>query len=88
MDRSSFAAVKPGLEEAYEFLQAFTLARPGFTRQDGLAGIRRVKARCERPESLFGSGPDAEGASIVTGLARQAAAAAEARLKSLQGTDG
>ena len=47
-----------------------------------------MKARCERPESLVGSGPDAEGASIVTGLARQAAAAAEARLKSLQGTHG
>jgi len=31
MDESSFAAVKPGLEEACEFLQAFTLARPGFT---------------------------------------------------------
>jgi hypothetical protein len=80
MDKSSFAALKLELEDACEFLQSFTLARPGYTRQDVLAGIGRVKARCDRLKKLFASGPNAEAAAAVDALARAGVAAAESRL--------
>ncbi len=88
MDRSSFADLKLDLEDACEFLQSFTLARPGFTRQDALAGIGRVKARCDRLKKLFASGPNAEAAAAVEALARQGVAAAETRLALLRKQDG
>ena len=88
MDRSSFAVVKVELEDACEFLQSFTQGRAGFTRQDGLAGIRRVKGQCDRLNQLFASGPDAEAAATVETLARASVAAAETRLVLLRKQDG
>jgi hypothetical protein len=88
MDKSSFEAVKQGLEDASEFLQSFTLGRPGFTRQDALAGIRRVKAQCDRMKKLFASGPNAEAAAAAEALARTGVAAAESRLALLRKQDG
>jgi hypothetical protein len=80
MDTSSFADLKTDLEDACAFLRSFTLARPGYTRQDALAGIGRVKARCDRLKKLFASGPNAEEAAAVAALARAGVAAAETRL--------
>ena len=80
MDKSSFAALKLELEDACEFLRSFTLARPGYTRQDALAGIGRVKALCDRLMRLFASRPNAEAAAALAALARAGVAAAETRL--------
>ena len=88
MDTSSFAALKLELEDACEFLQSFTLARPGYTRQDALAGIGRVQALCDRLKQLFASGPNAEAAAAAEALARTGVAAAESRLALLRKQDG
>ena len=87
MDKSSFADLKQELEEACAFLRSFTLARPGFTRQDALAGIQRVRARCDRLKKLFASGASAAAAAVVAELAQQGVAAAEARLNLLRKQD-
>jgi len=88
MKKSSFAELKLELEDACAFLRSFTLGRPGFTQQDGLAGIQRVKAQCDRLKELFGSGPDAQEAATIESSARARVVAAETRLTLLRKKDG
>jgi hypothetical protein len=80
MKKPSFADLKLELEDACAFLQAFTLGRPGFTRQDGLAGIRRVQDHCNRLEELFVGRPEAGEAVKAGESARAHVVAAQARL--------
>jgi hypothetical protein len=84
MKKPSFADVKLDLEEACAFLRGFTLARHGFTQQDGVAGIRRVTSCCDRMEELFGAGPDAKESAAIVASARPRVWAAEARLALLR----
>ena len=80
MKTSSFEDVKLALEEACEFLRSFTLARHGFTRQDGIAGIQRVTDQCNQMETLFVDGANASKSKIVVASARSRVLAAKARL--------
>jgi hypothetical protein len=84
MKKSSFAEVKLALEEACEFLRSFTLARPGFTQQDGIAGIQRVTDQCNRMEKLFADGADARQSKTIVASARPRVSAAKARLALLR----
>lgn len=85
MKKSSFAAVKLELEEACTFLRAFTLGRHGFSQVDGVAGIQRVNAYCDRMEKLFAKGPEAKESAAIVASARPRIRAAEARLALLRG---
>ena len=80
MKRASFADLKHELDDACAFLRAFTLGRPGFTRRDGLAAIRRVRDHCTRMEELFAGGPEAGEAMRAGESARAHVEAAQARL--------
>ncbi|MSQ94793.1 MAG: hypothetical protein EXR98_09590 [Gemmataceae bacterium] len=80
MAKISFVKAQQDLEEACTFLRAFTLGRTGFTRKDGIVGIQRVKAQCDRLEKLFGSGPNARKSATMVASARPRVLAAEARL--------
>jgi hypothetical protein len=84
MKKSSFEEVKLALEEACEFLRSFTLGRPGFTQQDGIAGIQRVTDQCNRMEKLFANGSDARQSKTIVASARPRVAAAKARLALLR----
>ena len=53
MKTPSFEDVKLALEEACEFLRSFTLARHGFTPQDGIAGIQRVTDHSALSEKII-----------------------------------
>lgn len=86
MKNPSFADLKQDLDEACEFLRGFTLARRGYTPQDGIAAIRRVNRCCARMEELFGlaSGPHAKQTAASVASARPRVLAAEARLALLR----
>ena len=84
MSKSSFADLKLGLEEACAFLRAFTLGRHGVTLLDGMAGIKRVNAHCDRLEKLFAAGPFAKESATIVASARPRVRAAEARLALLR----
>ena len=81
---SSFAHLKLELDEACAFLRGFTLGHRGFTRLDGLAGMRRVSDLCDRLHKLFATGPHAGSAASAVASARTRVAAAEARLDLLR----
>ena len=84
MSKSSFADLKLGLEEACTELRAFTLGRHGFTQRDGMEGIKRVNAHCNRLEKLFAAGPFAKESATIVASARPRVRAAEARLELLR----
>jgi hypothetical protein len=84
MPQSSFEDVKLELDEACAFLRSFTLGRAGFTQQDGLAGIQRVQAQCDRLKELFAAGPNAEGVAAAESSARAIVVAARTRLDFLR----
>jgi hypothetical protein len=84
MKASSFEDAKLALAEACEFLRSFTLGRHGFTQQDGIAGIKRLTACCNRMEKLFADGPDAGESKTIVASARPRVLAAEARLALLR----
>ena len=77
---SSFEHLKLELDEACAFLRGFTLGHRGFTRQDGLAGMRRVSDLCDLLHTLFATGPHAGSAASAVASGRGRVAAAEARL--------
>lgn len=56
----SFAELKTQLTETCAFLESFSLGRVGFTQQDVLAGIRRVRCQSERLKE-FATGPHRRG---------------------------
>jgi hypothetical protein len=66
----SLEALLRELREACDFLQSFTLGHRGFTREDGAAGIRRVRTLCEHLQVQFSVGPHAAMAerAVATGL--------------------
>jgi hypothetical protein len=84
MKESSFEDKKLALEEACEYLRAFTLGRHGFTQKDGIAGIQRVTDQCNRMEKLFTDGPNARASKAIVASARPKVSAAEARLALLR----
>lgn len=84
MKQLSFEDVKLSLGEACEFLRSFTLGRPGFTAQDGIAGIRRVTDQCNKMEKLFADGSDAKESKSIVASARPRVSAAKARLALLR----
>ena len=84
MKSSSFDDMKLALEEACEFLRSFTLARHGFTRQDGIAGSQRVTDQCNRMETRFVDGANASKSKIIVASARSKVFAAMARLALLR----
>lgn len=84
MKKPSFADVKSDLEEACAFLRSFTLGRHGFTQLDGITGMRRVNAQCDRMEELFASGPNARESALIVASARPRIIAAQARLALLR----
>ena len=84
MKKPSFEHVKLALEEACEFLRSFTLGRPGFTPQNGVAGIQRVIDQCNQMEKLFADGSDGRKSSMIVASARSRVSAAKARLAVLR----
>ena len=80
MASASFAAQKSELDEACLFLRSFTLGQQGFTQRDGIAGIKRVDAQCNRLAKLFASGPCAKQAATLVASARTRVRAAQSRL--------
>ena len=84
MEKPSFAKGKLALEQACEFLRSFTLARHGFTAQDGIAGIKRVTDQSDRMEKLFADGSDARESKNIVASARSRVSAARARLALLR----
>ena len=86
MKKVSFADEKVELEEACAFLREFTLGRHGFTQRDGVAGIERVNAQCDRMQKLFATGPNARETANIVASARPRVMAAEARLALLRKT--
>ncbi len=84
MKKISFADEKLELEEACTFLRAFTLGRHGYTQRDGVAGIERVNAQCDRLQKLFATGPNARETANIVASARPRVMAAEARLALLR----
>jgi hypothetical protein len=73
MPAATFDNLRRDLEAACGFLQSFTQGHRGYTREDGLAGIVRLRGLCDRMEEGFTSGPHA-------GAAAGALAAGEARI--------
>jgi hypothetical protein len=84
MAGSSFASKKTELDDACEFLRAFTLGKQGFTPQDGAAGIDRVNAQCEQMNNRFASGPDGNEVTQVIASAQKCILAAQTRLTLLR----
>ncbi len=83
MAQVSFASQKDVLDEACAFLRSFTLGQQGFTQRDGLVGIERVNAQCDRLTKFFASGPHAKQVATIVAAARTRVAAAQARLSLL-----
>jgi hypothetical protein len=81
---TSFAAQKIELDDACKFLRSFTLGQQGFTRRDGVTGMKRVKEKCASLTKLFSSGPDAQRAAMLVGAAKSRVMAAETRLAVLR----
>jgi hypothetical protein len=79
-----FDKLKQKLDEACASLRGFTLGHPGFTQQDGLITIARVKELCCRIESL---GKKDKHALYAVSSARNQVLAARARLVILQKRD-
>jgi hypothetical protein len=84
MANSSFSSQKVKLDDACKLLRSFTLALPGLTQRDGIAGVERVNKQCDRIKKLFSAGPNAKQAAIIVAAARTRVAAAEARLAVLR----
>ena len=84
MKKPSFEHVKLALKEACEFLRSFTLGQPGFTPQNGIAGIQRVTDKCNQMERLFADGLDAKESKMIVASARSRVSAANARLAVLR----
>jgi hypothetical protein len=84
-DKSSFGDVLHELQEACEFLHAFSQGHRGFTRRDGLAGIRRGSDLCEHMETHFASSTNAERVKTAVTSARAHIAEAKARLALFRG---
>ena len=84
MKKPSFEDVKLALEEACESLRSFTLGRPDFTPQNGIAEIQRVTDQCNQMEQLFADGSDARESKIIVASARSRVSAAKARLAVLR----
>jgi hypothetical protein len=80
MPNYSFTAQKADLDDACDFLRAFTLGQQGFTQRDGVAGIERVNKQCEQLTRLFASGPHGKQAATIVASARARVAAAQARM--------
>jgi hypothetical protein len=84
MTQPSFAALKLELEDACAFLNSFTTGRQGYTRQDIIAGIGRVRAQCERLVDLFDGGQDSRAAEEAVALSKASIKSAEAHLDQLR----
>jgi hypothetical protein len=80
MKESSFDNVKLSLERACQALRLFTLGRHGSSQKDGVTGIQRVTACCNRMEKLFAGGPNGKKAIVIVASARSKVLAAQARL--------
>jgi hypothetical protein len=83
METTSFAALKLQLTDTCAFLESFGLGRAGFTQQDVLAGICRVKSQCERLKE-FSTGPHAREAETIEIAAKTHIATAETRIALLR----
>ena len=84
MSKPSFADLKGEFDEACALLRSFTLGQRGFTRQDGVAAVKRVSGLCDRLKELFASGPHANEVVSVVASGRGRIAAAKARLAVLR----
>ena len=80
MAKSSFADLNEKLEEAFNFLRAFTLGQRGFTHRDGITAVRRVTELCDQMKERFASGPHAAEAAAIVVVGRTRVLAANARL--------
>ncbi len=79
----SFASLKQELEAACESLRQFTLAKPGFSEKDGVAGIELVTGLCDRMKSFTPGSKSAEATSAVV-VGRNCVVAAQTRLNLLR----
>jgi hypothetical protein len=80
MANRSFLAQKIELDDACLFLRGFTLGQQGFKQSDGVAGIQRVNALCDRLMKLFASGPHARQTAVIVASARTRVKAAMTRM--------
>jgi hypothetical protein len=78
--KESFDGRKREMDETCAFMRSFTLGRPGFTRQDGVAVIGRLGDLCERMQKDFGSGTRGKETANAVTSARGQILAAKARL--------
>ena len=87
MGKSPFETLNLDLEDACNFLRSFTTGKRGFTPQDGLAGIKRLRVLCDRMKERFSSGPDAVAAATALTSAETEIEAAEEHLALLKRKD-
>jgi hypothetical protein len=76
----SFSDLSGEMTEARECLRSFTLGRQGFTRQDGVDAISRVRDLCAQMQDHFGVGSHASEVASTVVMARNQIQAARARL--------
>ncbi len=82
--KESFDGLMREMDEACELMRSFTLGRRGFTQQDGVGVIDRVRDLCVRMQEGLDSGKHGKETAQAVGAARGQILAARARLDLLR----
>lgn len=85
MTQTTFGDLLRELNEACEFLRSFALGHRGFTQQDGVAGMGRVKELCDQMLGSFGSSEHRKATAVAVATARNYLQSAQDRLDLLRG---